>query len=705
VNTRSIVLLLAVVAISGCGDVAPGELAAAQRGGNSELQNPSFEQDGLSGWSQQGRNGRARIVRDPVATGAAALELSAQGKGASGADAFMVFQVLDASRYRGQRVRFGAKVRTDGAAVNITLYTPIRFESDFYQELRNGQYVERSKVFDVPREADFVSFGLQIMGPGGGRVYVDDAFAIIESEGRSTADRPRTSPPGDPAAAGATADVRIDATKPGHTWNPHLFGMHLEWAEAGNGVIERGTGRLRTEVIEAFRELKVPIFRFPGGIHADYYDWQSGARPRGERPNAENVFTKKPEPQLFGSPEFAELLKQTSAQAVITANYGTGRPEQAASWAQYFRDAGVQVPYWEVGNEIYLADPTKDQPNGKRISRPGRQYAQDFPKFRDAIRAVMPDAKVGLIAHVDNGAFPLAPNAQRQWTAEMLAALRSPADFVAVHNAYAPVIINDSNRFEDAGARARAYKAMYAAPQQTAEDLDAIANLVDRNAATRGLPIAITEWGPLFGYSGRPDMTAIYADQSRTMAAAVYTASVLDVMLGNPRVVMATYTNPVHKWYGSLLTDTDRGLVRTPSYHVFAMYRSRFEPRIVPVTTTTRSFASEAVGLIHAQQDAPEVVTRASLSADGRRLSVMLINRNLDAAVTTRLSVSGFAMGRVDCLVLSASSAAAINGSQLTRTTTTGATIRPQPASCAAGSPMSIVLPASSVTSVVAERK
>ena len=686
-----------------CGGIASSGPSAEQARGNSELRNPSFEQDGLSGWSQQGRNGRARTVRDPVASGGAALELSAQGRGASGNDAFMVFQVLEAARFRGQHVRFGAKVRTDGAALNITLYTPVRFENDFYQELSSGQYVDRSKTFEIPKEADFVSFGLQILGPAGGRVYVDDAFVILESSTSSAPDRNRGSE-ADPSPGAATANVRIDAAKPGPAWSPLVFGMHLEWAESGNGVVDRNGG-LRGEVVDAFKELKVPLFRFPGGIHADYYDWRSGTRPRGERPNAENVFTKKSEPQLFGSPEFVALLKQTSAQALITANYGTGRPDHAAAWAQYFRDAGVAVRYWEVGNEIYLADPGKDQPNGKRISRSGRQYAEDFPRFRDAIRAVMPDSKVGLIAHVDSGAFPMSPGPQRQWTTEMLAALRAPGDFVAVHNAYAPVIINDSNRFENDNARARAYKAMYAAPRQTAEDLNTVAGLLDRTPTTRGLPIAITEWGPLFGVSGRPDMTAIYADQSRTMAAAIYTASVLDVMLSNPRVMMATYTNPVHKWYGSLLTDTDRGLVRTPSYHVFALYRSRFETRLVPVTTTTRQFASETTGLVHAQNDAPEVLARASTSAGGERLTIMLVNRSLDAAVTTRVSVAGFAIGRVDCVVLAASSPAAINGSQLTRTTVTGAPIRPQPLSCSAGSPLTIVLPASSLVSVVAERQ
>src|SRR5207245_1643293 len=125
-----------------------------------------------------------------------------------------------------------------------------------------------------------------------------------------------------------------------------------------------------------------------------------------------------------------------------------------------------------------------------------------------------------------------------------------------------------------------------AAPLQTVDDLASMITLLDRKAETRGLPIAITEWGPLFGYSNRANVNNWYVDQSRTMAAAIYVASMIDTLLGQPRVLLATYTNPIHRYYGSLLTNTDRGLVLTPSYYVYSLYRTRFETRMVPASVS-----------------------------------------------------------------------------------------------------------------------
>jgi alpha-L-arabinofuranosidase len=219
------------------------------------------------------------------------------------------------------------------------------------------------------------------------------------------------------------------------------------------------------------------------------------------------------------------------------------------------------------------------------------------------------------------------------------------------------------------------------------------------------VPIGITEWGPLFGYSTRPNVHNWYVDQSRTMAAAVYVASILDTLLANPRVLLATYTNPIHRWYGSLLTDTDRGLIKTPSYHVLAMYRSRFETRLLPVTVDGPTFDSEAVGLVKAQRGVAEVLARATVSTDGRRLTAMLVNRSLDRSIATRVALRGFEAGRADCQVLSAASPNSINGPGLTDSTRSGAAIAPQPIACAPGPDMSVAIPPSAVVSIVLERR
>jgi hypothetical protein len=686
----SAALLLAAACAAGRPETLPPARPA--------LENPGFDEegDGLAGWAVRGEShGRARVVGEPSHSRPGALELEAKGAGSSGDRSLMVYQVLDPARYRGRRVQFGARVRTAGGAVNLALYTPEKMANDFFEDLHSNGWVRREGVLDVPAGATFLSFGIQVFGRAGAKAWVDDVFVAVE--GGNPVPAPPAPPPG---SKEGRAEVRVDAARPAGLVNELVFGMHLEWPDRGNGLVD-AAGALRREPLDALRALRLPLFRFPGGIHADYYDWRQGTAPVPHRPPATNVFTRKREPQPFGTPELAALLRETAAQALVTANYGTGNAERAGAWARDLAGRKVPAAYWEVGNEIYLADPGKDQPNGRAIAKSPEQYAKDFPAFRDAIRAGLPGARVGLIAHLDTAAFPLAPAAVRDWSTRMLAALRGKADFVSVHDAYAPVVIDDSVRFDDPAARLRVYRALYAAPAETIENLRAVEAELDRRPLTRGLPIAVTELGPLFGYSTRPEVHAAYVDQSRTMAAAVYVASLLHTLLGEPRVLLACYTNPIHRWYGSLLTDTPEGLVRTPSYWVYDLFRNRLEPRLVATTVEGPTFDAEGVGLVRPRRAQAELLARASLSDDGRRLSALLVNRSLERRLVTRLHVVGFAAAEADCRLLAAASPNAVNGPRLTGSTVAATPpVAPAKVPCRVGE--DVVVPPSSVLSLVA---
>lgn len=655
--------VFAAALLAGCATAEMQQLPAATRG----LQNGGFDEpapsEGVMGWAIRGdRYGRAEVVTKDAHSPPFAVELTAIGRGSSGEQSLMLYQVLDPAPYRGKKVEFGAQVWTRGGAVNLTLYTPERTANDFFDTLESGGYVARRAVVEVPAQASFLSFGLQIFGPAGARAIVDDVFVRVVGEQGAAA----AAPVG--AAAVATAQVRVSAGAPGRPLPDDVFGMHVEWAERGNGLVDQA-GRLRREVVADLTRLRIPVFRFPGGIHADYYDWAEAARPQAQRRTARNVFSGRNEPQPFGSPELVELLRATGATALITANYGTGRAEDAGAWARWFRDAGVAPAYWEVGNEIYLADPDRDQPNGRRIHHPAAEYGRDVARYRDAIRAALPEARVGAILHVDDGAFALLPAANRGWSETVLSTLTGPIDFVSVHNGYAPVVIGDTERFDSADARARVYRALYAAPHQTHDNLQEVARLLDARPPTRGLPIAVTEYGPLFGVSAKRDYHAAYVDQSRTLAAAIYTASMLTTLLDHPRVFLATYTNPVHRWYGGLLTDTDDGLIRTPTFQAFEWYRTRLTGRLVPVQVTTPGFAAEAVGLVKARTNVPDLVAQASRGPAGD-VSVLLVNRSLHRTLHTTVAVEGVsAVRKARCEVLTASGPEAVEGPTLTSTT------------------------------------
>ena len=65
------------------------------------------------------------------------------------------------------------------------------------------------------------------------------------------------------------AEVVIDTETPAKTYNPMIFGGFFE---PGSPLAdERG---FRLDVIEALKELKVPVIRWPGGCFVDCYHWQ-----------------------------------------------------------------------------------------------------------------------------------------------------------------------------------------------------------------------------------------------------------------------------------------------------------------------------------------------------------------------------------------------------------------------------------------------
>lgn len=285
----------------------------------------------------------------------------------------------------------------------------------------------------------------------------------------------------------------------------------------------------------------------------------------------------------------------------------------------------------------------------------------------------------------------------------MLRALTGKADFIAVHNAYAPVILDNSVDFSRPEARRDAYRSFFAAAVQTAENLKQVASAVDRlSPANEGIPIAVTEFGPFFGLSSKKKTHAQYVDQTRTLAAALYTASVLQVLIDDSRVFMACYTNPIHRWYGSLITDTEAGLITTPTYHLYALYGSRFESQLVSTTVESPTFRSPQIGIVKEHREVPELVAQSSVSDDGNRLTVLMTNRSLDHSLRTTLVLDAFEPTTTDCVVLTASSAAAINGPALSKSTITGETVAPRALTCNPGTEIEVDIPPGSIVSLVA---
>lgn len=114
----------------------------------------------------------------------------------------------------------------------------------------------------------------------------------------------------------------------------------------------------------------IDLERYGGGSYADYYDWSTNTDIQtciwG---NPVNSFTGAPSPydttapftgascdntDSLGFDQFSSEAKAIGSQSMVTVNYGSGTPAEAAAWVSHsLTTPGDSVALWEVGNETY----------------------------------------------------------------------------------------------------------------------------------------------------------------------------------------------------------------------------------------------------------------------------------------------------------------------------------------------------------------
>ncbi len=161
----------------------------------------------------------------------------------------------------------------------------------------------------------------------------------------------------------------------------------------------------RTDVLEAMRELDVPVVRYPGGNFCATYHWQDGVGPREARPARPELAWLGTETNAFGTDEFMAWLdalgegRPGRVEPYLCLNMGTGTLDEALAWVEYCngtRDTywanrrranghpePYRVRYWALGNEVWgpwqIEQTTKEE------------YARKAAQWAKALRLLDPD--------------------------------------------------------------------------------------------------------------------------------------------------------------------------------------------------------------------------------------------------------------------------------------------------------------------------
>ena len=179
-------------------------------------------------------------------------------------------------------------------------------------------------------------------------------------------------------AAGAQVQVRIHETAKDQPVIPadiygqfseHLGRCIYEGIWVGTDSSIPNEDGYRTDVLDALRELKVPVMRWPGGCFADDYHWMDGIGPMNERPKILNSnWGGTLEDNSFGTHEFLNLCEKLGIEPYISGNVGSGSVEEMSKWIEYMtaksgsmaelrqkngRQEPWHVKFFGIGNEAW----------------------------------------------------------------------------------------------------------------------------------------------------------------------------------------------------------------------------------------------------------------------------------------------------------------------------------------------------------------
>jgi alpha-N-arabinofuranosidase len=428
------------------------------------------------------------------------------------------------------------------------------------------------------------------------------------------------------------------------------------WIGAASLMPADNVDGMRPDVLELVKRMAPPVIRWPGGGYADAYDWRKAIGPRDRRPTQPRLPYGIPygydhgiDTDDFGTDEFMQFCRRIGAEPYITVNFGMGTPEMAADWVEYCNGPadskwgavraanGHPAPHgvknWGIGNEIWGVPFEPGYTNAEG-------YANGFVSMARAMRAVDPSIKiiaVGLFPDLETWNVPLM---QKAW--ELM-------DLISVHayypGAWPPALANNP---------VQAYKACVAEPgivEQNLQKLIAAADQITRDR--KKILIAVDEWN-VWDWDfpspvETPERSAMNQivdsvnrtglETNQTHRDGMLAARMLHVfMRQGDRIPLACRTHLVNS-LGAVRTDSTRAFI-TASGVMMELYRQHSGTTLLKTTVQAPSFDVPEQGWT----EIPSLDATATLSDDGRKLFVHLINLEAERPLRVHIQIKGRAI-------------------------------------------------------------
>jgi alpha-N-arabinofuranosidase len=438
-----------------------------------------------------------------------------------------------------------------------------------------------------------------------------------------------------PLSAQKSASVTVKADEGTQIIPKEIYGQFAEhlgtciygglWVGENSDI--PNTNGYRTDVLNALKELKVPVLRWPGGCFADEYHWMDGIGPKENRPKmVNNNWGGTIEDNSFGTHEFLNLCEMLGCEPYISGNVGSGTVEELAKWVEYMtsegdspmarlrrqngRDKAWNVKFLGVGNESWGCGGTM---------RP-EYYGDLFRRYSTYCRN-----------YDGNKLFKIASGASDydyNWTRVLMKNVGSRMDGVSLH--YYTVSGWNGSKGSATEFTDDDYYWTLGKCREIETVLQKHIAIMDEMDPKKNVALLLDEWGTWWDVE--PGTIPGHLFQQNTLRDAFVASLSLDIFHKyTERLKMANIAQVVNVLQSMILTKGDK-MVLTPTYYVFKMYNVHQDATYLPVELTCDTLS------VRGDRQLPLVSATASRDQQGRiHISLSNVNKDDSEEITVKL--------------------------------------------------------------------
>jgi alpha-L-arabinofuranosidase len=368
------------------------------------------------------------------------------------------------------------------------------------------------------------------------------------------------------------------------------------------------TNGMRNDIIDGLKQVNIGVLQWPGGCHAEVYNWRNGIGAKASRPGGERA-------NGMGTDEYFQLCEILGSAPFLQANCKESTPAEMAAWLNYIHDKFPnQLKYLGMGNEPWGG------------CYPGISIKQYITNWYDPFVAAIPPVFSGKIKRVAAAGYTDQGTTTHPWTEIVLQQCIGKTEGLSWHY-YTTMSWTEGQRTPSINFNETQYYNILDRAYAMEQVGNRIIQIMNTRDPDNTIALQPDEWGAW--YDQIPGNGLSY--QQSTVRDALITAQHFNYFNNNcRRIRLSQSAQPANAIHALFLTHPTSGaLIKTPTFYVYKLYMPHHKARMVPST-----LSSSRVNNLNALN------ASASINSEGK-LHISIGNIHATAAQTLTITING----------------------------------------------------------------